>query len=217
MAHRRSAATREGRLLNERLVFRPRRDEPGRSGPPEASLAAGARRRRNRAHREAEPRAQRRHHPPVREGARARTIARPSRRAVPRRALPAEGPRVHERRRSQPQRHAVPEEARLRRAGGYLDHHAVSRRRGSSSSAGPTLPKWGSRGRPSLSLTARRETPGTRSTRPAGRAAAAPLPWPRGWCPRPVRATGAARSASRRASAASSVSSRLVAGSRSAR
>ncbi len=54
---------------------------------------------------------------------------RPSRWAVPRRALPAEGPGVRECRRPESQRHAILEEAPLRGAGGQHHHHAVSRRR----------------------------------------------------------------------------------------
>jgi amidase len=65
-----------------------------------------------------------------------------------------------------------------------------------------SCPELGSCRRPSLAPTARRGTPGTRAAPRAAPAAARPPRWPPAWCPSPTPTTAAARSASRRRTAA---------------
>ena len=157
---------------------------------------AGARRRRDRAHRDAQPRAERGDPPAVRRGARDRA----GRRAVPRRAVPAQGPRSATRPATPARGHgassATPagrapttpsSRARFREAGFVFvgqDEHARARHPADHRAGG---------------LRRRPQPVGHDSLDRAARAAARPRRWRRAWSRSPTRTTAAARSASRRA------------------
>ena len=84
-------------------------------------------------------------------------------------------------RHSPPRGHALPARPRPPRRRRLLAHLALPRGRASCSSARPTRRSWGSCRPPSRTPTGRRATPGAPTTRPAGRAAARPRRWRRGW------------------------------------
>ena len=147
---------------------------------------------------------------------RARDEASRGPRSVRRCALSREGRGVPHRRRSVPLRHARPEGFQLGRIRRHVARNPLSQCRVRVRRQDQRAGARDRQSRPSRSRTARRTIRGTSSTAPADRAAGRRPRSPRAWFPSRTATTWVARSASRRACAASSGSSRLRRARRSA-